>query len=110
MTEYFTGARAYYLHSVLHDWPDAKSLEILQNLKPAMKKGYSRLLINEHVILNKGAQAVSTGLDLLVMAVFSAAERTERQWVGLLTEAGFKLVKVWTFEPGTESLIEAEVA
>lgn len=104
------GARAYYLHSVLHNWPDSKCKDILSNLKPALAKGYSKLLINEVVIPNKGAPAVSTGLDLLLMAVSSSGHRTEKNWQELLDWAGFRLVKVWAFEPGMESLIEAEVA
>uniref|UniRef100_A0A8H7K5S5 O-methyltransferase domain-containing protein n=1 Tax=Bionectria ochroleuca TaxID=29856 RepID=A0A8H7K5S5_BIOOC len=35
-------ARTYYLHSVLHDWGDDDCIKILQQLKPAMKAGYSR--------------------------------------------------------------------
>lgn len=44
------GARAYYLHSVLHDWSDDDCVKILQALKPAMKEGYSSVLINELVV------------------------------------------------------------
>jgi len=76
----FTGARACYLHSLLHDWADAKGLAIFQNLKVVMKIGYSKLFINENVVPSKGAHTIGTGLDLLVMAVSSAAECTERQW------------------------------
>ncbi|KAL9071369.1 MAG: hypothetical protein Q9161_004228 [Pseudevernia consocians] len=50
------GARAYYLHSVLHNWPDSKCREILSNLKPALTKGYSKLLINE-VVIRAGSAA-----------------------------------------------------
>lgn len=32
-------ARAYHLHSILHDWDDKDSLRILENLKPALKPG-----------------------------------------------------------------------
>lgn len=75
-----------------------------------MEKGYSKLLINENVIPDKGAHWVSTGLDLLMMSVFAASERSERNWRSLLESAGFKITKIWTYEPGTESLIEAELA
>ncbi|CAF9930697.1 hypothetical protein IMSHALPRED_008255 [Imshaugia aleurites] len=103
------GARAYYMHSCLHDWPDSKAHEILTSLKPGLTKGYSKLLINENVIPDRGAHWVSTALDMVMMANFSACERTEQDWRALLESAGFKIVKIWTFEPGTESLIEAEV-
>jgi len=104
------GARAYYLHSVLHDWPDPKAHEILQGLKPSLTKGYSKLLINENVMPDKGAHWVSTALDIVMMANLAAAERTEENWRALLESAGFKIIKIWTYEQGTESLIEAELA
>lgn len=44
------GARTYYLHSVLHDWGDDDCVKILEQLKPAMKPGYSSLLINEIIM------------------------------------------------------------
>jgi hypothetical protein len=43
------GARAYFMRSVLHDWPDEQCRKILMNLKDAMEPGYSTILINDHV-------------------------------------------------------------
>ena len=103
------GARAYYMHSCLHDWPEAKAHDILTSLKPGLTKGYSKLLINENVIPDQGAHWLSTALDMVMMVNFSASERTEQNWRALLESAGFRIVKIWTYEPGTESLIEAEI-
>ena len=103
------GARAYYMHAVLHDWPDSKAHDILVSLKPGLTKGYSKLLINDFVIPDKGAHWRSTALDIMMMSCVSACERTEESWRALLESAGFKIVKIWTYEPGTESLIEAEM-
>ena len=47
---------------------------------------------------------------MVMMSILSAIERTEQDWRTLLESAGFKVVKIWTYEPGTESLIEAELA
>lgn len=105
-----TGARTYYFHSVLHGWPDAKALEILKAVAASMKRGYSRLLINEIVIPDEDANKLSTSMDLLMMTVVAAEERTEKSWARLLPLAGLKLVKTWKFEIGTESVIEAELA
>ena len=96
--------------SILHDWPDEKCAEILASLKPAMTPKYSRLLINEFVIPDTGAHWISTALDILMMAVYSSGERSEQNWRRLLEGVGFRITKIWTSEPGTESLIEAEVA
>ncbi|KAF6238136.1 hypothetical protein HO173_003770 [Letharia columbiana] len=103
------GARAYYLHSVLYDWSDEKCADIVANLKPAMTKGYSQLLITEHVIPDYGANWISTTLDMIMMCCFAGAERTVRDWETLLGNAGFKITGIKGCEPGTESLIEAEL-
>ncbi|PYI01158.1 S-adenosyl-L-methionine-dependent methyltransferase [Aspergillus sclerotiicarbonarius CBS 121057] len=103
------GSRAYFLHSVLHDWPDDTCLKILAPLRAAMTPGYSRLLINENVIPDRGAHWQATGLDWVMMADFAGAERTEAQWRELLTRAGFRILKIWTGDAWSESLIECEV-
>ncbi|KAK0627398.1 S-adenosyl-L-methionine-dependent methyltransferase, partial [Immersiella caudata] len=63
------GARTYYLHSVLHDWPDELCVKILERIKAAMKPGYSRLLINENVIPDTGAHWETTALDVMLARV-----------------------------------------
>ncbi|EED15780.1 O-methyltransferase [Talaromyces stipitatus ATCC 10500] len=104
------GARTYYFHSVLHGWPDEKCLDILRQIAAAMKRGYSKLLINEIVIPDTNAHRLATSMDLLMMTVVAAEERTEQKWKYLLPLVGLKIVKIWKFEIGTESLIEAELA
>ena len=101
-------ARAYYLHSVLHDWSDADCVKILEQLKPAMKKGYSKLLVNEIVVPEQGVTWPVTAMDQLVFVLGAMKERTEAQWRRILEEAGFKIAEIWSLEMGTESLIEAE--
>ncbi|KAK0513545.1 hypothetical protein JMJ35_003909 [Cladonia borealis] len=104
------GARAYYMSSVLHDWTDEQCAEILANLKFAMTPMYSKLLIHEFVIPDTGAHWISTALDIMMMAVFSSRERREQDWRKILEGVGFRIIKIWTAEPGAESLIEAELA
>ena len=75
-----------------------------------MIKGYSKLLIKDNVLADKGAHWAHTGLDLIMMACVSGTERTEQAWHALLKTAGFKITKIWKGEPVLESLIEAELA
>jgi hypothetical protein len=106
-----TGARAYYMHSVLHDWPDDTCMSILSNIKAAMERGYSKLLINENVIPDVEAHWETTALDMMMLALFASKERTFRQWKHLLEErAGLKILNVWGGGGGVESLIECELA
>ncbi|EHA22159.1 hypothetical protein ASPNIDRAFT_183622, partial [Aspergillus niger ATCC 1015] len=104
------GARAYFLHSILHDWPDETCHRILDQLKPAMIPGISRLLINEYVVAEQGAHWQTTSLDMTLMAAFAGMERTESQWRRLLGEAGYCILNIWTADRWSESLIECEVA
>jgi len=104
-------AKAYYMHSVLHDWPDDVCKSILKQVAGAMKKGYSKLLINENVIPDKGADWQATALDMMMITLFSSKERTYSQWSQLLEspELGLKIVRVWTVKHSQESLIECEL-
>lgn len=100
------------MHSVLHDWPDEVCKSILKNIVGAMKPGYSKLLINENVIPDKGADWQATALDMMMITLFSSKERTMNDWHKLLEapEFGLKIVKVYSAKNSQESLIECELA
>lgn len=104
------GARAYYLHHILHDWPDAKCEVIVKQIRRAMTPGYSKLLINEHVIPATGANWEATYLDLYMMVQFGSRERTEEEWKILLEEkCGMRIVGIWNPGNGVEAVIECEI-
>ncbi|KAL4862146.1 hypothetical protein BDV12DRAFT_190624 [Aspergillus spectabilis] len=103
-------ARAYSLHSILHDWSDEDGVKILQNLVPALKRGYSRVLLNEIVVSEEKPTLAATNMDLMMLAHFAVRERTEREWKEILEKAGLKIVRIWTYPGVAESLIEAELA
>ena len=103
------GARAYYLHSVLHDWSDDECQRILQQIVPAMKKGYSKVLINECVIPSVQADPIMTGVDGNLMVTMASRERTEPQWEKLIESAGLKVNQIYTHLEAYESLIECEL-
>ena len=110
-----TGARAYYMHSVLHDWTDEKALEILRYLKVAMRPGYSRVLIHENVISDINADWQSTALDIILMTLLSSRERKESEWRQTIEAAGLKVLKIWrpsntASSNNAECLIECELA
>ncbi|MCJ1398246.1 hypothetical protein MMC11_001443 [Xylographa trunciseda] len=104
-----TGARVYFMHSVLHDWPDADCRRILQHTVAAMKPGYSKLLINENVVPDVGASWQITSLDWFMMGLAASRERTEAQWRELLQSVGLKIVGIWTKDAAAESIIEASL-
>ncbi|KAK0511168.1 hypothetical protein JMJ35_006720 [Cladonia borealis] len=104
------GARAYYLHGVLHDWSDEHARKILEMLKPAMKPGYSKLLVHEHVLPESRPHPQATAYDLTMMVKVAALERSETMWRELLASCGFNVMKIWTSSLMTQSIIEAELA
>lgn len=99
------GAKAYYLRRILHDYSDAKCLEILSHIVAAAAPD-TRILISEAV-----DPGTSTEADLpMICADFAmlnigGKERTEAQFRTLLGAAGLKLVKVWKLP--ADCLLEA---
>ncbi|GAB1209139.1 hypothetical protein APSETT445_007905 [Aspergillus pseudonomiae] len=105
-----TGSRAYFLHAVLHDWPDEKAKQLLVNTRNAMVKGYSKLLIYDIVLPPIGASLSQTTMDVEMMSLLSASERTQGAWEKLLADAGFKIINFWPDPQEYEMIVEAEVA
>jgi len=100
------GARAYFMRYILHDWSDESCLKILASLKAAMEPGYSRILINDCVVADKGAVWQHTSLDLYMMALTSSYERTESEWRKLIASAGLEVGGIYSKGLGNESIVE----
>lgn len=97
------------MHGVLHDWSDEPARKILQVLRDALKPGYSKLLIYDHVVPDKGAHPHATSYDLTVMTLLAGQERTETEWRALLLSAGYGVTHVWRSPLAVQSIIEAEL-
>ncbi|KAK0722633.1 S-adenosyl-L-methionine-dependent methyltransferase [Lasiosphaeria miniovina] len=104
------GSRAYFMHAVLHDWADDKATDLLRNTHDAMVKGYSKLFVYDIVLPPTGASISQATMDVNMMSLLSASERTKSQWEALLGGAGFRIVKFWPDPQEYEMLIEAEIA
>lgn len=102
-------ARAYSLHSILHDWNDEEGIKILENLKPALEPGYSRVLLNEIVLSEEHPTIAATSMDMMMLAHFAVRERTEADWKAILEKAGLKFLKIHNYPGVAESVIEAEL-
>lgn len=88
------GAKAYYLRTVLHDWPDKQARQLLARIQEAMAPD-SLLLVNEILLPESNVALSSSYTDWTMMAMFASLERTKRQFERLLEGAGFELVNVW---------------
>lgn len=71
-----------------------------------MTPGYTKMLIHDIVVPPTKAPPYTTGIDLTMMALFGARERTQADWVALLKAADLKLEKVWSGEGYNECLLE----
>ncbi|KAL1657130.1 hypothetical protein SLS61_000171 [Didymella pomorum] len=102
-------ARAYYLHSIIQDWSDEINTTILRSIVAAMKRGYSKVLINDFVVPNQGAHWSQTSLDWELMASLGARHRTVAEHSELYEGAGLRITGVWRHPHSLDSLIELEL-
>lgn len=101
-----SGADAYVLKSIIHDWRDPEALQILRNCRRAMRPG-ARLLVIEELI-GQGPDPVQTAFqDLNMLVSPGGQERTLTQYGELFTAADLAFSSLT--ETGTPVfVIEAE--
>ncbi|KAI8416096.1 hypothetical protein FOFC_02405 [Fusarium oxysporum] len=68
------GARAYFMHNVLHDWEDKEASQILKHIADTMEPSYSKLLIHESIIHTFKPLARVTTSDIAMVACLGANE------------------------------------
>jgi hypothetical protein len=88
-----SGADAYLLRHIIHDWDDEKSLAILRNCRAAIPPG-GRLLVVESVIPPGNEHFVGKFLDLTMMLIPGGKERTAEEYRQLYEQAGFRLERI----------------
>jgi hypothetical protein len=97
-------ADMYLLKNILHDWPDDACIEILRNCRRAMKPGGRVILIE--IVMDDSPSSFVTHVDLTMLVVLGAKERTLAQFQKLLDAAGFSFTGL-TPTATPFSLIEA---
>lgn len=87
-----SGGDVYVLSNILHDWDDAEALAILRTVRTAMRRG-AQLLIIENVLDAPGRTSAEQRdvhlVDLHMLVLFGARERTLAEYDALLVDAGF---------------------
>jgi O-methyltransferase domain len=99
-----SGADAYLLKGIIHDWNDEAAVKILKNCRRAIRAGGTLLLL-ETVLIPPSSDPASALMDLLMMVLTGGRERTEAEFRSLLGEAGFSLAQV--ISTPVASIIEA---
>jgi SAM-dependent methyltransferase len=102
------GADAYVLSRILHDWNDADAARILAACRDAMRPT-SRLLIVDAILPERARDCPAViRMDLHMMLLLGARERTEAEFDALLEQTGFRLERlVPTHSPAGLGVIDA---
>ena len=100
-----SGADAYILRAILHDWDDAASLAILAACRRVFRPE-GRLLIMERIVggPNDGLETKTSDLNMLVSP--DGQERTADEFAALLANAGFRMERIIEVTPRL-SIVEA---
>ena len=103
-----TGADAYILSHIIHDWDEDQCLTILGNVRKAMNPT-GRLLLVEMVLPPGDAPHPGKMLDMTMLVSMGSQERTEVEYESLLSKAGFRLMQVMPTSSAA-SILETMVA
>jgi hypothetical protein len=107
--DFFTGVPAggdaYVLSQILHDWDDERSTVILRQCRRAMPP-HGKLLVVELVLPPGEEPSFGKWLDLHMLVLLGARERTAEEYRTLLDAAGFELARVVPTRAG-QAIVEA---
>jgi hypothetical protein len=107
-----TGADAYVLKGVIHDWEDEQAIQILRNCRDAMPDS-SILIVIERILPERidPANAMTRAKFITDINMFlnpGGRERTEAEFRGLFAKAGLRLRRTLS-PPGVQHIMEVEV-
>lgn len=89
-----SGADIYVLKRVLHNWESESCIQILQNIRKAMKED-SRIFVIEGMIPEDSSRHLSKDTDLFLMTLFSGCERTFNEFKELSEQAELRIANVF---------------
>lgn len=75
-----------------------------------MKRGFSKLIMEEYILPDVNADSLPCMTDLSVMMFCAGLERTCQRWTELLESVGMRVVKFWLRDGDGLGVVEAELA
>lgn len=112
-------ASVYILKNVLHDWPDSKAVEILQQVASVITHPHQRIILYENAVLPRydlqgrpytpvNIERTISAMDLFMLTMGNGKERTLSDWKTLVGKVGSDLELVHNHSlPGvTASFLE----
>ncbi len=88
-----TGADAYLMRHIIHDWNDEDSIRILKNCRKAVPAN-GRLLLVECVVPENNKPSIARDFDMTMMTLPGGIERTEAEYRDLYEASGFRLTSI----------------
>ena len=88
-----SGADAYLLKSIIHDWDDEQAVAILRTCRSALGAG-AKLLLVERIIRPGNTPDPTKFMDVLMLVMAGGRERTTDDFERLYAAAGFRLTHV----------------
>ncbi|KAK5170952.1 uncharacterized protein LTR77_004096 [Saxophila tyrrhenica] len=89
------GAKIYFMHKIMHDWPDFEDVQILTHIRDAMAAD-SRIFINDCILPDQGSPLLFSAFDLCMFVQLNAKERSETMWKRLISKVGgLEVRKFW---------------
>jgi len=102
-----SGADVYLMKHIIHDWDDEKSEVILKATRKAMGNSGKKVLLLEYVVPEGPEPSFSKAMDLHMMVMLGAKERTQHEYSALFAKAGFSLTQVVRAANVSFNLVEA---
>ena len=88
-----SGADAYFMKHIIHDWDDERCLQLLRNCHKAMP-AHAKLLVCEKVLPDGNDAPYTRILDMVMLLnTPGGRERTESEYRTLFHKAGFRLTR-----------------
>ena len=99
-----SGADAYLLKHILHDWPDPECLRILRAIRAAIPES-GRLLVFDALLVPE-APGWAHWLDVHMFVLQDGKERSPEEFAALLEQTGFRMVRAQPI-PAPVGIVEA---
>ncbi|CAF0928084.1 unnamed protein product [Didymodactylos carnosus] len=103
-------ADAYMMKFIMHDWNDEKAIEILKSIRLANKncewKTITIFIADMMILPNNINNWEARAMDIEMLSVTSAKERTKREYIRLLEQSGYVFKQLYQTS-GVHSVIEA---
>jgi hypothetical protein len=86
-------ADSYVMKHIIHDWDDARAVQILKNCAAAMR-GKGKVILIESVLSPGNEPHFAKWVDIEMLLMPSGRERTEEEFSALFSRAGLRLSRV----------------